>query len=137
MPIDMSWYDDAQRIVYIRILPPWTWVEFSALQERSVEMIDRLPYRICYMVDLTQVLHLPMGLPLTAIYPVLEASHRNSDAFVIVGAKPSVEKILRTLLRATRLSTHITLVGTLDEGLHVIAARRDEINRSSSSSLGK
>jgi hypothetical protein len=128
MSIEMRWYDSSRRIIWINLAPPWTWKEFAALNDRSIEFVSTVSHRVCYLVDMTDLRHLPPGLPLSAIYPVLSIDHPNTDSYVIVGAQPAIRKTLGILLRVMRLSTHITLVNTIDEGLQVIQTRLSALN---------
>lgn len=128
MPIDMQWYDSTQRIVWIRFTSPWTWKEFATLHDHGIDMAASVQHRICFLVDMASVRHLPVGLPLSTIYPVLSADHPNTDSYIIVGAHPSVRKTLMILLRVMRLNTRITLVNTLDEGLTIIRERLSALN---------
>lgn len=133
MGIELFWHDDTRTIITVAMRPPWTWAEFATLNQRSIDMIDGLPHRVCYLVDLREVRFLPPGLPLSLIYPVLEAGHANSDSYVIVGAAPTVERVLHILLKTMRLSTRIKLVATMDEGLAVVRERLAIINQPLSS----
>jgi hypothetical protein len=128
MPVEMKWYDSSHRIILTRITPPWTWAEFATLHDRGIELISTVNHRVCYLVDLSGVRHLPPGLPLSSIYPVLSVEHPNTDSYVIVGAHPTIHKTLTMLLRVMRLTTQITMVGTMDEGLNVIQARLSAAN---------
>jgi len=128
MPIEIQWYDASHSIIWIRLTSPWTWNEFATLNERSIDMVSTVNHRVCYLVDMSEVRHLPPGLPLSAIYPVLHASHPNSDMYVIVGAQPGIHKTLDLLLRVTRLTTQITLVNTFEDGLQIIQTRLSAFN---------
>lgn len=128
MSIEMRWYDSSRRIIWINLAPPWTWNEFAALHDRGIELISTVSHRVCYLVDMSQVRHLPPGLPLSSIYPVLNAEHPNVDSYVIVGAQPTIRKTLGILMRVMHLSTEITLTNTLDESLQVIQSRLSALN---------
>jgi len=128
MPIEMQWYDSSRRIIWTRLTPPWTWAEFARLHDRSTEMMSTVNHRVCYLVDLSDVRHLPPGLPLSSIYPVLKADDPNTDSYVIVGAHPTINKTLTILLRVMRLSTSISMVSTIEEGLQVIQTRLSAAN---------
>jgi hypothetical protein len=128
MPIEIRWYDTSQHIIWLRFTPPWTWDEFATINERTLQMISSVDHRVCYLADLTHVRHLPAGLPLSAIYPVLKTHHPNSSSYVIIGAKPSIHKTLTILLRVMRLSTHIMFVNTAEEGVQMIQSRLSALN---------
>lgn len=130
MPIDIHWYDTSQHIVWIHFTSPWNWDDFAAINERTMDFASSVDHRVCYLVDLTHVRHLPAGLPLSSIYPVLRMSHPNSASYVIIGAKPSVHKTLTILLRVMRLTTHIMFVNTAEEGVQMIQSRLAALNSS-------
>src|SRR5689334_105327 len=110
MPIDIHWYDTSQHILSVQFTSPWNWNEFAAIHQRTSEFVSSVDHHVFYLADLTHVRHLPAGLPLSSIYPVLNVTHPNSASYVIVGAKPSIHKTLTILLRVMRLSTHIMFV---------------------------
>jgi hypothetical protein len=128
MPIDIRWYDTSQHIIWLQFSSPWTWDDFAAINDRSMAFVSSVNHRVCYLVDLTNVRHLPPGLPLSSIYPVLRINHPNSASYVIIGAKPSIHKTLTILLRVMRLTTHIMFVNTPEEGVQMIQSRLAALN---------
>lgn len=128
MPIEIRWYDSSRHIIWLHFTLPWTWNEFAAINERTLDYVSSVDHRVCYLVDLTNVRHLPPGLPLSSIYPVLKTHHPNSASYVIIGAKPSIHKTLTILLRVMRLTTHIIFVNTAEEGVQMIHSRLSALN---------
>ena len=128
MPIDIRWYDTSHSIIWLQFSSPWNWHDFAAIHERTMDFVSSVNHRVCYLIDLTNVRHLPPGLPLSSIYPVLRVSHPNSVSYVIIGAKPSIHKTLTILLRVMRLSTHIMFVNTTEEGVQMIQSRLSALN---------
>lgn len=128
MPIEIHWYDSSQHILWIHFTSPWNWNEFAAIHERTVDFVSSVDHRICYLIDLTHIRHLPPGLPLSSIYPVLKTNHPNSSSYVIIGARPTIHKTLTILLRVMRLPTHVMFVSTAEEGVQLIQSRLAALN---------
>lgn len=63
MPIEVTWLNERKDMLYFDYIGLWTWDGVFAVIEESNIMMDEVDHPVGTIVDFTNTVHLPDGLP--------------------------------------------------------------------------
>ncbi len=95
MTITVNWYDDQHTAVVNQLVGTWTWDELFRAIDQTASLMDTVDHPVNIVLDMRQTQHVPTLLP-SALRKVANAptmNHRNSGAFVFVGAKSFIKSM--------------------------------------------
>ena len=124
MGITVVWDDDAKSIIRWDFEGYWTWEDFQAGVEQSLEMAQSVTHRIDVIPDATGTEHLSPGA-LPQFRHVFEVSPPHLRLMVITGANPFAQAIVNVFIRLNRISNW-RIAKTLDEARAIIAQDRED-----------
>lgn len=62
MPVTVNWDNDTRTVLCFRITGHWTWQEFHWAWLESVAMLYSVPHTVNTIVDVTQMVNMPLDL---------------------------------------------------------------------------
>lgn len=95
MSITVNWYDEKHTAVVNKLVGSWTWDELFRAIDQTAALMDTVDYPVNIVLDMRQTQHVPTLLP-SALRKVANAptmNHRNSGAFIFVGAKAFIKSM--------------------------------------------
>lgn len=88
MPITVSWYDDDQTIMLQSCIGDWTWDDYLVSIDALAALANSTTERVDYIMDITDTVGIPLGLPLKYIRKARAKRPPNLGIIVVVGASP-------------------------------------------------
>lgn len=130
MPIEVTWFNDSQSVVYIAVSDPWTWDDFFATSRQASALTQSVSHEVCFLADFTHSKQFPRGLSLQRVRVVLDFKQSNSGVLVSFGVSPFMRVMLNTVLTAVgRVRANAVIVNTLEDALQVMEEHRATASR--------
>ena len=86
MAIQTQWDDDQKQVIRVEIEGRWSWDELQSALERTIEMMDSVPHKVDFIIDVSRSSLIPRGATQAAQSVATPETHRNEGVKVIVGA---------------------------------------------------
>lgn len=118
MPINLSWDDEAETLLYAKFIPPWSWDDFHAAVEDGKKMLIQEEDKRGILIDIRETGMIPPSGFIKKIRQVL--GEMPTIPLVIIG-DPEVTKILfAPILQLVIKRREFHFVNTLEEAREAI-----------------
>lgn len=128
MTIDVRWANDAQTIIEVVFQADWEPNEFYQLDPNTRAMLDTVSHPVVFVVDATEMRHIPRGLDYRLTSRVLATSHPNTRLIILVGLNRYVETMMNIILRIVPVTTNLKLMSTMEEAYRLAEDMHQENN---------
>lgn len=88
MAIQTQWDDEQKQVIRVEVEGRWSWDELQSALERTIEMMDSVPHKVDFIIDVSRSSLIPGGATQAAQNVATPETHRNEGVKVIVGANP-------------------------------------------------
>ncbi len=100
--IELSWYDDEQRVLLYRFPPHWEWDDFYAVKQIADGWLDEVPHAdpVLLLLDMSASRKMPRNA-LSRARALIQNAHPRGYPLVFISSDPllhAVGDILRRLL---------------------------------------
>jgi hypothetical protein len=123
VPIELSWDDEAETILYVTIILPWDWADFRVAVEEAKTMLVPITDKHGVLVDIREAEKIPPSGFIKHVRQVLQDAP--TIPIAIIGDPDIARTILSSIIRIMRTRRKIFFVRTLEEA-------REAISKSSS-----
>lgn len=123
MPIEISWGDPQQTILYCQFGEMWTLDEQRTVIDEMYRLISAMPHTVHIINDFTLSRFTPPRM--LSIGPYIE-SHRavNTGINIVVGATVFIKSILQAAQRMYLINIEMHMVNTVEEAYAMLAERQ-------------
>lgn len=119
MPIQVSWYDPSQTIIYITLSPKWTWQEHTAARYEADELRQSVRHTVHYIIHYLDG-YTPLGL-LKQGHWILSTLSEDAGKIITVNPSSLYRVVMNTLSSFYPVASRsFVLVDTLQEALALI-----------------
>ncbi|GEM_PF-6897829 len=123
MGYQVSWENDEQTVVKIKVVPPLTWDEIEAAFAQSAEMIRGLEGDGCLIYDAVEIASMPpAGNPIGRAQSLISLRPQNLRLFVFVGGSHLARQIVNIFDKALWLNW-VATADSVEEACQLIKAR--------------
>lgn len=134
MPIEISWYDPEQTILYGKFTGDWTWEDYTNAATQVIEMTCNVEHRIDQLMDMRESGAVPQGPALTYMNRTYRlAKFRQSGITVLVGASAILHGLVSALAITNPKRPPRVFTNTIEKALKLIEADRQQKNAANSS----
>ncbi|MEM9955202.1 MAG: hypothetical protein AAF846_26575 [Chloroflexota bacterium] len=123
MAIEVSWGNDEQTYVYIRVENAWTWSDYRASLEQANELIESVVYDVAIITHMVNPLarHLPRNAFLQWGKSI-QNNPANLKTVIVVPGEPRVRVFVNTADRlfGNILSFRFRMAETLEEAQKIV-----------------
>lgn len=86
MAIQVQWDDEHQQIIRVEVEGRWSWDELQSTLEHTIEMMDTVPHKVDFIIDVSRSHLIPSGATQAAQSVATPETHPNEGIKVVVGA---------------------------------------------------
>jgi hypothetical protein len=127
MAIETQWDDEQEQRIRVDVEGRWTWDELHSALERTIEMMDRVPHKVDFIIDVSRSRFIPGGAAQAADNVATSETHRNEGMKVVVGANALIRiayEAYRRINRSFGKNQEFRFAKTPDEARAFIARER-------------
>lgn len=128
MSVSIRWYDEAHTIIYYTFSERWTWEEYYPAYDDTIVLMDSVPYKVDFIMDMLNSKGLPPGA-LQQIKRAADRNHPNMGLAVYVGMNFITQAIGELFLKIYPMSAEkypFAFARTIEEAEQKILRRREE-----------
>ncbi len=102
MPVNITWLNDENRVLYFDYIGLWTWEESYAAIRKSNEMMNEVNHPVGSIVDFTNTQNFPDGLAdAMKVIAELRGGHPNDTGETVYVNAEVLTKAMFDVIRAT------------------------------------
>lgn len=127
MAIQTQWDDEQKQIIRVEVEGRWSWEELQTALARTIEMMDSVPHKVDFIIDVSRSSLIPGGATQAAQSVATPETHRNEGIKVVVGANALMRigyEAYRRINKSLGKNQEFHFAKTQDEARAFIARER-------------